>query len=89
MQLAHASTDEPWPVVRTVGFQAVRPDAFTFLLKRRTGHSDAPLPVAISYVEGRYVAGEVCEQWRAEGLAYKLGREDTLGVLETAPPTSL
>lgn len=83
MQLAHAS-DEPWPAVRTVGFQAVRSDGFTFLLKRQP--VSAPrLPVAVTYVEGKYMKGDVCEQWRAEGYAKEVAVED---VLKTAPPAS-
>jgi hypothetical protein len=37
------------------------------------------------YVEGKYRAGEVCEQWRCEGEAVEVGVN---GVAETAPPSS-
>jgi len=84
MQLAHVS-DEPWPAVRTIGFQTVRPEGFTFLLKRRAGLSAARLPVAINYVEGRYMKGDVCEQWRAEGFAEEISVAE---VLKTAPAAS-
>lgn len=83
MQLAHAS-DETWPAVRTVGFQAVRSNDFTFLLKRQP-ISRSTLPIAINYVEGKYMKGDVCEQWRAEGTAVEIAVED---VLKTAPPAS-
>ena len=87
MQLAHASgSGEPWPVVRTVGFQAVRSDGFTFLLKRRPCFSAERLAVAINYVEGRFVSGEVCEQWRAEGFADEVHVDE---VLKTAPLASM
>ena len=86
MQLAHASSSgDPWPVVRTVGFQAVQADGFTFLLKRRAGLSAALLPVAINYVEGKFMKGDVCEQWRAEGIAEEVPVEVAL---KTAPAAS-
>ena len=30
---------------------------------------------AVGYVEGKYRAGEVCEQWRCEGIAKEVGQE--------------
>ncbi|KAL1499964.1 hypothetical protein AB1Y20_012644 [Prymnesium parvum] len=87
MQLAHASPrGEPWPVVRTVGFQTVQADGFTFLLKRSSGLATHQLPIAINYVEGRYTSGERCEQWRADGLATEVPVRE---VLRTAPLSSL
>lgn len=99
MQLAHHASGveggmagSVWPVVRTIGLQAVTKDMFRFLLRRRSplladdGSQDAALPVSMVYVEGSYSAGQVCEQWRAEGFAQPVG----LGsVLETAPASSL
>lgn len=88
VQLAHASTSSDFPVLRTVGFQTVTADAFTFLIKRvpAPGVSSKRLPVAITYVEGTYAAGDVCEQWRAEGVAVEQSSEQ---VLATAPKASI
>lgn len=33
------------------------------------------LPISVAYVEGKYRAGEVCEQWRCEGIAKEVGQE--------------
>jgi len=82
-QLAHGSLS-PFPVLRTVGFQQVTADTFTFLLRRRPD-SESRLPIAACYVEGLYMSGDVCEQWRCEGIAVV----QPAAVLETAPKTSL
>jgi len=86
-QLAHAAADgSPFPVVRTIGFQRVMSEHFSFLMRRRPGAiiSDG-LPVSATYVEGKYTAGDVCEQWRLEGIA----REAPISeVLATAPMAS-
>ena len=77
MSLAHntASAAEPWPTVRTVGFLRVTPDCFTFLLRRRKKKQSSDLPISVAYVEGKYRAGEICEQWRCEGIAKEVGQE--------------
>jgi len=85
-QLAHTSSHSPWPVIRTIGFQTVTADYFTFLMKRRPeGVPSSGLPIAITYVEGKYQAGDITEQWRAEGLAEEIPVGD---VLTTAPMSS-
>eukprot|EP00040_Diaphanoeca_grandis_P022791 m.123142 g.123142 ORF g.123142 m.123142 type:complete len:277 (-) comp28965_c0_seq2:80-910(-) len=84
-QLAHASKTSEFPVLRTVGFQTVTANDFTFLLKRKPNTLDN-LPIAITYVEGLYESGDVVEQWRAEGYAIAQSAE---GILTTAPKMSL
>ena len=83
-QLAHSQLS-PFPVIRSVGFQQVSSDSFTFLLRRRPD-SETQLPISACYVEGLYESGDVCEQWRVEGIAVAKPASD---VIATAPKTSL
>ena len=45
---------------------------YTFICRRKMS---SDLPISVAYVEGKYRAGEVCEQWRCEGIAKEVGQE--------------
>lgn len=83
-QLAHGSST-PFPMLRTVGFQQVSSEGFSFLLRRRPD-TERELPISALYVEGLYQSGDVCEQWRCEGVARA---QSAATALATAPQTSL
>ena len=84
-QIHRGAHEKAFPRVRTVGFQRVSECGLDYLMKRPdpaiSRYSDE---VAINYTYGGYPPpeGDVCEQWRAEGVAVEIAVENILG---TAP----
>jgi hypothetical protein len=65
-------------------FNKITSDGFTFLTKRPKAKADTldGHTIAICYLEGKYQPHDVCEQWRAEGVARLVDVEE---ILDTAP----
>jgi hypothetical protein len=76
------------PASKTVGFQAVTPDAFTFLV--RHGSLPPSLPISAVHLAGAYppAPGAACRQWRMDGEAAALPISSP-ALLSTAPASSL
>ena len=72
------------PFLRTIGIQRISENGIDFVVKKGSGCSKTFVsgrPISVLHLKGKYVAGEIVEQWRAEGHCEKIPLAEVIDVI--------
>jgi len=81
-----ATAEDPLqaPFLRTIGIQRISENGIDFVVKKGSGCSKTFVsgrPISVLHLKGKYVAGEIVEQWRAEGHCEKIPLAEVIDVI--------